>query len=103
MIIRVHVRIDCPVHMYRVRIHNPNSPTQNWIKFYPSKELCAAELRYLGILTHIEASLVIQDDYGAHKMTILRSVSTESDVLAANGFVARKIRFSQTWRRGTLR
>jgi hypothetical protein len=100
---RVHVKIDCPVEMYRIRIINPDRATQNWIKLYSSKELCATELRYLGILTHIEATNFLQDGLGAHKVKTLRNIDTEMDVLKATGFIARRSRFSQTWKRGTAR
>jgi hypothetical protein len=103
MAIRVHVKIDRPIDMYRVRISNPDCKTKNWIKFYASKELCAAELRYLGILTHFEATNFLQDGFGAHKVKTLRNIDTEMDVLKASGFIALKIRPSQTRRRGTSR
>jgi hypothetical protein len=103
MVIRVHVKIDRPVDMYRVRINNPDCTTQNWIKFYTSKELCAAELRYLGMLTHSEATSFLQGGFGAHKVKTLRNIDTEMDVLKATGFIAPKTRFSQTWKRGASR
>ncbi len=103
MAIRVHVKIDRPVDMYRVRISNPDCTTQNWIKLYTSKGLCAAELRYLGMLTHFEATHFLRDGFGAHKVKTLWNIDTEMDMLKATGFIALKTRFSQTWRRGTSR
>jgi hypothetical protein len=103
MTMRVHVKIDCQVDMYRIRISNPDCATQNWIKLYPSKELCVAELRYLGMLTHIEATNFLRDGVGAHEVKALRNIDAEVDVLKATGFIPRKSRFSQTWRRGNAR
>jgi hypothetical protein len=101
MAIHVRVKIDCSSEMYRVSISNPAKSSQNWVKFYPSSVLCATELRYLGILTHLEASDVLQEDCGGQRARILRNIPVEVDVLKMAGFIERKSRFSPTRRWGT--
>jgi hypothetical protein len=100
MAIHVQVKIDCSGDMYRVRISNPATSSQNWIKFYPSIVLCVVELRYLGMLTHLEASDVLQDDFCGQGVRVLRHISVEVDVLKMAGFIERKSRFSPTWKWG---
>jgi hypothetical protein len=92
--IRVQVKIDCSTDIYRVRISTPGSEKQNWIKFYPSQQLCVAELRYLGMMTHLEAD-VLQNDFCVQRVRILPNINAEVDVLKMAGFKQRKIRFRQ--------
>jgi hypothetical protein len=51
MAIHVQVKIDCSGDMYRVRISNPATSSQDRIKIYPSRVLCVAKLRCLGMPT----------------------------------------------------
>jgi hypothetical protein len=101
MAIHVRVKIDCSGDMYRVRISNPVTSSQNWIKFYPSRVLCVTELRYLGMLTHLEASGVLQDDFCGDGVRVLRHIPVDVDVLKMAGFIERKSRCSPTWKSGT--
>jgi hypothetical protein len=101
--IRVQVKSDsmdiCRVRISTHRVHMSARGTkkQNWIKFYPSKRLCVAELRYLGMLTHLEAD-VLQNDFCLESVMMLQNIDAEVDVLKIAGFKQRKSRFPSRWK-----